>query len=73
MLVVLPDNKIEYLYELSCLTINGSPVHLSFQQQEHKKNCYILQIVVTILSGIPGSYQNNMADVLSNLSKEQNR
>lgn len=31
------------------------------------------EIVVTILSGIPGSHQDQMCDVLSNLSKEQNR
>ncbi|KAL4231525.1 hypothetical protein ACF0H5_009106 [Mactra antiquata] len=31
------------------------------------------EIIVTIISGVPGSYQDQMCDVLSNLSKEQNR
>ncbi|KAH3707987.1 hypothetical protein DPMN_067426, partial [Dreissena polymorpha] len=32
-----------------------------------------IEIVVTILSGVPGSHQQNMCDVLTSLSKEQNR
>ena len=31
------------------------------------------QIVVTIISGIPGSHQEKLVNVLSDLSKDQNR